>query len=331
MAKVSIFQRYSTVENTVTNNTLQLFARIYKYSPEQASKLLAELTEVEFEIGLEIRQQQRVGNAVPDGSLSQSSFRILIEAKVDATVEDDQLLRHCLVFSDESVQILLLLTRQHIAPERLRVITEKISKQSQKVVFKNITFEDICSACKGMFTEHEFEMNALVEDYWEYCNDAALFDQSGYLMRIVPCRVSIELNRRHQLYFDSSTHGYTKHRFVGVYSEKKVHFLIDIGGGGSVFDVSVVDGTLIKEHVEGTRTDKYDAAIRAMVDDAKRECGYDISKGHRFFCGNNAPTDFKKTSRGGIMGKRLMNLKEVIGPFVDVFDAADRLSCKSWE
>ncbi len=46
MSKIHYFQRYSTPENTVTNNTLQLFARIYNYSASQASILLSGITVV---------------------------------------------------------------------------------------------------------------------------------------------------------------------------------------------------------------------------------------------------------------------------------------------
>ena len=226
MAKITIFQRYSSVENTVTNNTLQLFARIYKHSPEQASRILAEITDQEIEIGLEIQQQVRIGNAIPDGALSQSSFKILVEAKVDSPIDGDQLLRHCLGFSDESQQILLLLTKQKISVRDLNALSKRIAHQSPKVIFRNITYEGICEACQGMFMAHEFDMLALIEDYAEYCNDAQLFDQSAYLMRVVPCSVSLDLNEKYSMYFDLSSHGYTKHRFVGIYAKKSVHFLI---------------------------------------------------------------------------------------------------------
>ena len=56
MPKIHYFQRYSSVENTVTNNTLQLFARIYNYSTSQASKVLSELSGEPVEIGIEINQ-----------------------------------------------------------------------------------------------------------------------------------------------------------------------------------------------------------------------------------------------------------------------------------
>jgi hypothetical protein len=68
MSKIHYFQRYSSIENTVTNNTLQLLARIYDYSASAASDVLSQLTGDEIEIGIEIKQQARVGNAVPDGS-----------------------------------------------------------------------------------------------------------------------------------------------------------------------------------------------------------------------------------------------------------------------
>ena len=68
-----------------------------------------------------------------------------------------------------------------------------------------------------------------------------------------------------------------------------------------------------------------------MIRDAKTVCGYDIAKGHRFFCGDIAPTKYTKKTKGGIMGKRLINLKSVIGNFANVADAAKQLTGKSWE
>jgi hypothetical protein len=82
MPKIHYFQRYSTVENTVTNNTLQLIARIYNYSNGQASKLLTDIIGEPVEIGIEVNQQERATDSVPDGSIIQRSFKVLIESKV---------------------------------------------------------------------------------------------------------------------------------------------------------------------------------------------------------------------------------------------------------
>lgn len=81
MSKIHYFQRYSSVENTVTNNTLQLFARIYNYSTSQAALLLNELIGEPIEIGIEIKQQERGKKSVPDGKISQRSFKIVVESR----------------------------------------------------------------------------------------------------------------------------------------------------------------------------------------------------------------------------------------------------------
>src|SRR5690606_16779618 len=110
MSHITYFQRYSTLENTVTNNTLQLFARIYAYAPAKASQLLSALTNEDIEIGVEIRQQARENGSIPDGSIIQRSFKILLESKVGTEPHIGQLLQHAEGFKEESQQILLLLT-----------------------------------------------------------------------------------------------------------------------------------------------------------------------------------------------------------------------------
>src|SRR5674476_558095 len=112
MSKIHYFQRYSSIENTVTNNTLQLLARIYDYSPVQTSKLLSDIVGVPVEIGIEIYQQERAGESIPDGTIIQRSFKVLVESKVDSGVSEDQLLRHSKTFAGEAQKILLLLTVQ---------------------------------------------------------------------------------------------------------------------------------------------------------------------------------------------------------------------------
>lgn len=330
MSKIHYFQRFSSKENTVTNNTLQLIARIYNHSPEIASEFLSGLTSEEVSIGLTIAQQQSNKESIPDGVISQSSFKILIEAKVDAPTDDvAQLLRHCKSFGNEEIKILLFLTKREIGNDLFQTIKEKIAVCDPKITFRNITFKNICNACDGLFGDHEPQMKALVEDYAEYCNDSQLFDQSRQLLRIVPCGKSISLNEKYHIYFHPSNKGYTKHRFEGIYSDRAVQFLLDIE---SVFDVTVNGEDFDRVLVEGLDTCKYDTDIRAMIDDARTECGYEITKGHRFFCGAIAPTLYKKSSRNGIQGARLINLENVIGSVTDmsVTEVAEKLRSLTW-
>lgn len=327
MSKIHYFQRYSSIENTVTNNTLQLLARIYSYSSSQASKLLSDITGEQVEIGIEVNQQRRSKDSVPDGAIIQRSFKILIEAKVDAGVDVDQLLRHAASFASESQKILILLTKQTIR-EVEEDIRHRIAAAHPGVVFKNVTYEAICKATEGLFKEYEYEMSALVADYVEYCNDANLFDQAKYLMRILPCGVSIDINKKYGIYFTASDRGYTKHSYIGIYADKTVQSIWKID---SVFDVEF-DGTSLKKTlVEGRDTNEYDEKLIAIIRDAKSVCGYQVETGCRFWCGKPVDTDYRKCSPGGIQGARFVNLREIIGEFTNATDVATKLRGMQWE
>jgi hypothetical protein len=327
MSRIHYFQRYSSVENTVTNNTLQLFGRIYEYSARAASRLLSELTDEAIYIGIEITQQNRSSTSVPDGTIIQSSFKIAIEAKVDAPVDFDQLTRHVSSFGTEAQRILLLLTKAPLAANE-EVELVKLQEKFPGVVIRSITFEQICDAIKLLFKPHEETIIELADDYIEYCNDTGLFDQSRELMRIVPCGQSVEINQMHGIYFQPSDRGYTNHAFVGIYNQKSVRAVLEVK---SVFDVELNGDNLKKELVQGENTSAYDGSIRAIIADAKTRCDYDIESGHRFFCGKMVSTNYQKVSPGGIQGARFVNLREVLGPYGDVDDIASKLSNATWE
>jgi hypothetical protein len=294
----------------------------------QASKLLSEITREPVEIGIEINQQGRAKESVPDGAILQRSFKVLIEAKVDAGVDQDQLLRHAASFSNESQKILLLLTKQALSNTEEDQIAKQIHQKYPGVIFRSVTYEMICKAIKGLFKDYEYEMYSLVDDYIEYCNDANLFDQSRFLMRIVPCGDSIEINKKYGLYFNPSDRGYTKHSYVGIYANKAVQLIWKID---SVFDVEYNGIELIKTLIQGRDTNEYDQRIIDIIADAKKSCGYQIETGHRFFCGSPVETDYIKSTSGGIQGARFVNLRDVVGDFVDVADVAEKLRGKQWE
>lgn len=90
MSTIHYFQRYSTPENTITNNTLQLLARIYEYSASRASNFLTDVIGESIDIGIEINQQKQANKTVPDGTIIQRSFKVLIESKRDGGFDEEQ-------------------------------------------------------------------------------------------------------------------------------------------------------------------------------------------------------------------------------------------------
>ena len=328
MPKIHYFQRYSSKENTVTNNTLQLLGRIYNYSPLKASQFLTELTGEPIEIGIEINQQERGRESAPDGQVIQRSFKLLIEAKVDTGPDTDQLIRHSKTFSGEYQKILLLLTKK---PLGAREEVEFKDQIPGGIIFKVITYEDICKAAKELFKEHEEEMRDLVDDYVEYCNDTGLFDQSKQLMRIVPCGASLEINKKYGIYFHPADRGYTKHRFVGIYKDKTVSAIWEID---NIFDAEYNGADLNKEVIEGQDAGDYDKNLIGIIEEAMEKLGWDITNGHRFFCGTPVETNYEKSSPRGIQGARFKNLREVVGNDFDTLnieEIAQRLENEQWE
>ena len=264
MSKIHYFQRYSSAENTITNNTLQLVARIYEFSASRASRFLTDVTGESIEIGIEISQQKPGPHSIPDGRIIQRSFEILIESKVDQQIDQGQLVRHAEGFSEvssvsrEPKRILLLLTKQKIDREVKRKLSERIKETCQRVIFCNVTYEMICTALDGLFEGYENEMQALSDDYVDYCHETGLVDQSRFLMRMVPCGKSFDINREHGIYFDPSDRGYRRHDYVGIYKDKAVRVLWKID---SVFDIDYDGSRLDKTLIQGRDTDEYDRKL----------------------------------------------------------------------
>ncbi len=338
MSNVHYFQRYASRENTVTNNTLLLFERIHHYSNSKATELFSTLTGIdeEIEIGLQINQQvnqkEEGKRSVFDGVILQRSFKIFIESKVDASVDRKQLLKYASELSKgrEDLKILLLLTKGSNENDEEGSIETEISTKHPSVIFKNVTYEAICDAIKSLFQKHEYEMCDLVQDYEAYCNDMELFDQSRFLMRIVPAGRSWEISRKYGIYFAPSDRGYRKHQFVGLYRNKAVHVLWEID---RIFEVDYDCQTekLKKTSVKGDDTEEYNTKIVEIIEEAEKLCGYKIAHGNHFFCGQPVETEYRKSSPGGMQSTKFVNLEKMIGKFTDAQDVAQKLRGKEWE
>jgi hypothetical protein len=114
MARITYSSRYTTAENVVTNNTLHLFTLINQHSPDRLRAVLSELFgDEEVPLGINFQQQTRSKTSVPDGSILQEPVHIVIETKVGAGVNADQLVRHCESFGKERKgNYLMLLTKE---------------------------------------------------------------------------------------------------------------------------------------------------------------------------------------------------------------------------
>ncbi|MCG2587776.1 hypothetical protein [Rhodohalobacter sulfatireducens] len=329
MSDLHYFPRYSSKENTVTNNTLQLISRIYEHSVDRASEFLGNLVDTDIPLGCEFQQQTRTSESVPDGSIIQRSFKILIESKLGSGVSTEQLMGHAEAFDDEEVKVLLFLSKEKPNEKRIESIKEDLKKTSPDILFSCNTYDEICDILEDFFSPHETTMRRIADDYISYCSDIDLTNESKYLMRVVPCSVSYDLNGKYGIYYHPSDRGYRKHSYIGIYTQKCIHYIWEID---SVFDVTYDGNELKKVFIDGRDTDDYDQKLIGIIEQAEEDLGHDLYRSHRFFCGKKVHnTNFRKVSKYGIQGARYMNLNDVLDEYGDTSQIAEKLKSETWE
>ena len=100
--KIHYFQRYHTKENVATANTMLLLSRLYQYSTDKFFRFLDSLFFPEnFEPEIVFRLQEKSSTSVPDATITQESFKIVVETKMSDWFYTDQLERHLSSFENE--------------------------------------------------------------------------------------------------------------------------------------------------------------------------------------------------------------------------------------
>ena len=330
MSRVTYFPRYHSRENVVTNTTLHLFSQINQQSTERLRELLSQLFDgEELPLGISFDQQSRAETSVPDGSIFQESLHIVIETKVDAGVDTDQLIRHCEAFTAGRMgNYLMLLTKRDVPADLFDGVMLKAKEAG--VIFKHVTFEKLYGLLDKFAFEHETHLKHVVEDFRVYCSDMDLLPDRRKWLRIVPCGNTVALNEKWDMYYDSSSKGYSRHEYIGIYNQKAVRY---VGKVVAVYDnEDDASGGMRLIPVEGAANALFEGRIVQMVADTKAQVGWDVSSEMRFFCVEKfIPTEFIKISPGGIMGKRLWDVTDYVKPGMTDVEFAEVLRHHDWE
>jgi hypothetical protein len=81
-------------------------------------------------------------------------------------------------------------------------------------------------------------------------------------------------------------------------------------------------------------SDSERSRISAAMEEADEGNGWDLSSGYKFFlCDELVKTDFRKTSSGGIMGHRYLDIHKYVSPkkAPSLRDLAAKLNESTWE
>jgi hypothetical protein len=332
VTNVHYFPRYSQAENFATNNTLLLFHRLYESNRYTFHKFLKQLVDDQqiAEIGLQLSQQTRTGQSVPDGYLSQDAIKICIEAKNSAKAfYEDQIRRHLDGFREGTSGYLILLS-PHL-PELEQQAWQGLSDiaKGKSVELIQLTFSKIIASFRASLRDFDSELQELVQDFEDYCSESGLIDTDATTLFVPPCGKSHEINVAQKLYFCPSTWSRRKTAFLGIYYDKAVRYI------GRVAKVAYCErnGTLAATDAGGSElylSEEEKQRVVAAMDSAMKQNGWDISHGNQFYlCNEMLETHFRKDTPGGIQGHRYFDLKDY-GPTTDLMEVAKMLSQKPW-
>jgi hypothetical protein len=340
MSGVFHFARYSQRENFATNNTLLLMYRLYETSRRRYQEFLANLLDEKADapiaaLGLQLRQQEPSEKSVLDGYLYQAAVRIGIEAKAPGAAFDSvQLLNHLDRFDDGGSGYLLLLRpdKVDLTHKEWRDVHTKAAKKG--VIVTSITFQQIVDCFRDCLRPHDDQLNELIDDFEGFCSEENLLGSTDWTIFVPPCGQSFKINEKNSLYFCPSEWSRRSARYLGIYRNKSVQFIGEIA---KITSCEKVGGKLVAHDHSGTAMELSNSErsrISSAIEEADESNGWDLSSGHKFFlCDKLEKTDYRKTSPGGIMGHRYLDIRKYVTARrpPSLHDLAAMLNEQTWE
>ncbi len=333
--KVHYFQRYHAKENVATANTMLLLSRLYAYSPDLFYAFLKEL-ELPGDYQPEFSLQEKSLESIPDASITQEGFKIVVETKRKDSFYSDQIMRHLSAFGTHKNKVMLTLASEPMATEKLNELNKKMeaynATQKYPVLHINTTFEAIANAIRDVLSDRDYEIQTVLDDYLDYCyTDGLIPDSDGWkYMRMQLAGTTLDFNIANNLYYDKEERGFRAHSYLGLYKHKRVQAIGKICA--RITAVETEDGIEYNSEF-GELTEDRKQLIRYAMVDGKRY-GYNIQtvKHRYFFVEKFYPTDFRKITPNGCRGTRIFDLSQLLETenLPDTAEIARLLSGKSW-
>lgn len=336
--KIHYFQRYHAKENVATANTMLLLSRLYNYSTDKFYRFLKSefFANNDFEPGLVFNLQERSKDSIPDATITQEGFKIIVETKLTDWFYSQQLMNHLKAFGSEKHKVLLTVASEPMH-EKKKTDFEKQLKafndtQTYPVLHINTTFENLANAVGDVINENDHEMQVILEDYLNYCYTDGLIPVSDAwkYMRVQLAGATIDYNIASGVYYDKADRGFRPHDYLGLYTNKSVRAV-----GKIVARMTAVEtehGMQFKNEFGGLTEERKKAILDAIEDGVSY--GYDLrTEEHRyFFVDTFYATDFKKITPRPPMGTRIFDLTQILGTedIPETSELATVLRNKSW-
>lgn len=335
--KIHYFQRYHAKENVATANTMLLLSRLYQYSSDKFFRLLkTEFFSDSFEPEIAFNLQEKSVDSIPDATITQESFKIVVETKMSDLFDSNQLMRHLSSFGGEKYKVMITLAPALMKNDKKETFEKQLkefnAKQDHPVIHINTTFEGIANAIQEVIDDKDYNMQEVLDDYLNYCyNDALIaIADSWKFMRMQLASKTLDFNFKEDVYYDKAEHGFRAHDYLGLYKDKSVRAV----GKVCARITAIENGNGIQYDAEfGELTDeRKEKILKAIVDGDKY--GYDLKtiKQRYFFVEKFYLTDFKKITPNAPMGTRIFDLTKVLNTdkLSETQEIAEQLATKTW-
>ena len=335
--KIHYFQRYHEKENVATANTMLLLSRLYSYSSDKFFRFLkTEYFSDSFNPEIVFNLQEKSVDSIPDATITQESFKIVVETKMSDWFYKDQLMRHLNSFADEKYKVLITIAPELMADNKKAEFEEKLKEynrqQTHPVIHVNTTFELLASAISDVLDDRDYEIQDVLEDYLNYCYNDGLIpvSDSWKFMRMQLAGTTFDFNVGANVYYDNAERGFRAHDYLGLYRNKSVRAVGKIIA--RITAIETEDGIKFTPEFGELTEDRKETIKQAMADGDSH--GYDLRTiEHRyFFVDKFHETDYKKITPRAPMGTRVFDLTQVLNTkdIPDVTILAEKLKELTW-
>lgn len=336
--KIHYFQRYHQKENVATANTMLLLSRLYASSPNnffQFCKSLFLSDTFDPEIVFNLQEKSMYG--IPDATITQEGFKIIVETKLSGDFDVDQLSRHIKSFNDQKYKVLLTIAPEPMYSDQKNEFDKELKdanlEHEYPILHVNTTFEEIHNKVLASIEDRDYEMHAVLADFLDYCNDDNLIKRADAWrrMRMQLAGATFDFNFSNNLYYNDYDRKFSPHKYLGLYKNKSVRAIGKI--------IAIISRIYSENRVEdkaelGALTEERKRLINDAIKDGKNY-GYNMETANvrYFFVDQFFATDFKKITPNGAMGTRFFDLAQILETkdLPETEKIAELLKSKTWE
>jgi hypothetical protein len=151
----------------------------------------------------------------------------------------------------------------------------------------------------------------LLDDFEEDCGHPGPLPRFHVRMRAVPCGRSFSENMEFGVYCEPPGRSATAYQYLGIYRNKAVR---GVGRVVNRVQAKIGNDQFSVLRSEAPVTEEQEQRILQAVEAAADARGWDLRSGLEFVVLDRAhPTNFRKTSAGGLPGTRYFDLGDLLG------------------